>query len=188
MDLNVFFAVLWKTWALFSPVQLRDALEHKALTWKTFWVDHTNTSLSQKDSVIEGQQERQIKKHIALIYWTVAIRVWKGIYSEKSILTKWLQYISLGYRLKSFLESVKFQHYHGLLLLLLFFCVFSWKMNIYTVYFRWKMKKKKEKLLLHNRTYSFSCTIRCRDIDCGIGWQLPSPEHFVLAVLKIAEL
>lgn len=27
-----------------------------------------------------------------------------------------------------------------------------------------------------------------KNIDCGIGWQLPSPEHFVLAVLKIAEL
>lgn len=141
-----FFAVLWKTWALFSPVQLWDALEHKALTWKTFWLDHTNTSLSQKDSVIEGQQERQIKKHVALIYWTVAIRVWKGIYSEKSILTKWLQYISLGYRLKSFLESVKFQHYHGLLLLLVFFCVQVKNEYIYTVYFRRKMRKKERKI------------------------------------------
>lgn len=27
-----------------------------------------------------------------------------------------------------------------------------------------------------------------KNIDCGIGWRLPSPEHFVLAVLKIAEL
>lgn len=76
------------------PVQVRDAQEHEKRTWKTFWLDHTNTSLGQKDFKDKGQEEWQIEKHFALNSWTVAIRVWKEIYSEKSILTKWLKYIS----------------------------------------------------------------------------------------------
>lgn len=172
----------------FLPVQLRDGLEQTELPQNTFWLDHTNTWLGWKDSVVEEQRGRQMKKHcFALNYWTVAIRVWKGNYPEKSISTKWQQHTSLAQKFKPFIGSVKFQHIMGYCFVLFFFfhSVEIW----YTAYLRMENENNmKEKWLLCNRTCRFSGLIGSRVIDCGIGWQLPSPEHFVPAVLKIAEL